>query len=296
MIQILKNTKRGALLLAALSVFGVQASRADDTKSTSQPLITAFSKPSKELKLVFAAPGIVMDVPVKEGDSVTAGQILAKQDDGQDQQDLAKLKLDAASTSEIEYDKADQAVKQVEYQRKQDMAKNNVASAQEVEEAELQVDLDRAKIEVSELQHQIKGFDAEKQAIKVDRMQLRSPIDGKVQQINIHQGEMAAPDPSNREGAIVIVKNDPLWIEAPSMAPAQAQQLKVGQVLQVRYVGEKDFQPAKIIFIAPEANPGSNSQSVRLELPNPTGRDSGLQMEVKLPDNLAAVADSGNNP
>src|ERR1019366_4739443 len=169
-------------------------------------------------------------------------------DDGQDQQDLEKLKADAASTSEIEYDKADMAVKEIQEKRKEGMVKENVASTQELEEAQLQVYLDRAKIEVSELQHKLKGFDAEKQAIKVDRMQLRSPIDGKVQQINIHQGEMAAPDPSNREGAIMIVKNDPLWIEAPSMAPAQAQQLKVCQVLQVRYVGEKDFLPAKIIF------------------------------------------------
>jgi RND family efflux transporter MFP subunit len=295
MIHNLKNKKQWALLLVAASLFGVGITRGDDSKSTGT-LITAFSKPSKELKLVFAVPGIVMEVPVKEGDPVKAGQILAKQDDGQDQQDLSKMKMDAASMSEIEYDKADLAVKEIQEKRKEGMVQDHVASTQELEEAQLQVSLDRAKIEVSELQHQIKGFDAGKQEIKVDRMQLRSPIDGRVQQINIHQGEMASPDPSNREGAIVIVKNDPLWIEAPSMAPAQAQQLKVGQTLQVRYVGEKDFQPAKIIFIAPEANPGSNSQNVRLELPNPSGRDSGLQMEVKLPDNPAAVADSGNNP
>jgi RND family efflux transporter MFP subunit len=289
------KTKKHWVLLLAVAAMGVTSARADD-KSTAPTLITAFSKPSKELKLVFAAPGIVMEVPVKEGDSVKAGQILAKQDDGQDQQDLQKFKMDAASTSEIEYDRADLAVKEIQEKRKEGMVKDHVASTQELEEAQLQVSLDRAKIEVSELQHKIKGFDAMKQEIKVDRMQLRSPIDGRVQQINIHQGEMAAPDPSNREGAIIVVKNDPLWIEAPSMAPAQAQQLKVGQTLQVRYVGEKDFQPAKIIFIAPEANPGSNSQNVRLELPNPSGRDSGLQMEVKLPDTPSAVADSGNTP
>jgi RND family efflux transporter MFP subunit len=296
MIQILKNNKRWAMTLVAMGLCGLGASLGADSKSTGETILTAFSRPSKELKLVFAAPGIVLDVPVQEGDLVKAGQILAKQDDEQDQQDLAKLQLDAASMSEIIYDKADMAVKEIQYTRKQQMFRDNVASAQEVEEAKLGVDLDRAKIEVSQVQHQVKGFDAGKQAIKVNRMQLRSPIDGRVQQINIHQGEMASPDPSNREGAIVVVKNDPIWIEVPTMELSQAQQLKLGQVLQARYVGEKDWQPAKIIFIAPEADARSDTQNVRLEMPNPSGRDSGLLMQVKLPENLAAAAVSENNP
>jgi hypothetical protein len=71
---------------------------------------------------------------------------------------------------------------------------------------------------------------------------------------------------------------------------AQALQLQLQQALKVRFEGEKDWRDAKIIFFAPEADAASNTQMVRLELPNPTGQWSGRHAEVKLPDNVAQVA------
>jgi hypothetical protein len=46
-----------------------------------------------------------------------------------------------------------------------------------------------------------------------------------------------------------------------------------------------DNQPvkmARIIYHTPVADPGSDTQLVRLEMPNPTGR-SGLQVSVEVP-------------
>lgn len=281
--------RRGSILamVAAAGMFLASPSFAGDS---SPVIVTGQTKPSQEVRLAFAAPGIVTDVPVKEGDHVKAGQLLAKQDDRQDRAELEKMKLDAAATYDIDYSKLDKKVKEVQLKRKQQMLAQHVASASEVEEAQLAVDLDQARIDQAQLDHAKKGFDVTKQQVRVEQMQLLSPVDGVVQTLNVHPGEMA--DPQNREGAMVVVKNDPLWVEV-HLPTSQSQQLHVGEAMQVRYAGDKDWQAGKINFIRPQADAASDTQEVRVEVPNPTGRDSGLQMQVKLPDNITAVA-AGN--
>jgi hypothetical protein len=64
-------------------------------------------------------------------------------------------------------------------------------------------------------------------------------------------------------------------------------QLKMDQVLEVKYPQEKDWQKAKIIYFAPEADPGGQTRMFRLELANANNVASGQQVSVKLPDNVA---------
>jgi len=251
------------------------------------PTAPAISRPSRESKLSFQVPGVVKDVPVNEGDRVTIGQVLAQQDDREDEQTYKSLKLEADSVAKIDYSTVDRDVKAVQYGRKQRLLKDHNASESEVEEAKLAVDLANTQITLAQLEHDQKGFDARKQEIKLELMKLKSPIDGFVQKINIGSGEMA--DPQNREGAIVVVKNDPLWVEM-NIDTAQAVQLQLQQTLEVRYEGEPQWQKAKIIFFAPHADAASGTELVRLEMPNPTGQRSGLHMQVKLPEKIAAAS------
>jgi multidrug efflux pump subunit AcrA (membrane-fusion protein) len=113
------SSTRRTLCLAALAVFtGVAApalSHADEPKSPD--IVTAITRPSKTAKAAFAAPGIVMDVKVVEGQPVKKGDVLAVQDDRQDESTLESMKLDAASTAEIDYSVIDLGVKKVQYDR-----------------------------------------------------------------------------------------------------------------------------------------------------------------------------------
>ncbi len=254
-------------------------------------IVQGQTKPSEETKLAFPGPGLVLEVIVKEGDVVKKDQVLAKQDDRQDQAALDSMKLEADSTYKVDYSIADEAVKEVQFQRKMKMLSQHVASESEVEEARLAVTLAKTQIDLAKLEHEQKVLDAKKQQFKVDEMQMRSKVDGIVEKLNIHPGEMA--DPQNRDGAIVVVKNDPLWIEV-HLPTFQSQQLQISQPLDVKYADEKDWRPAKIIYIDPQADAASDTQLVRLELANSDGRTSGLQMQVKLPEKIAAVAEGGD--
>ncbi len=280
--------------LAALPVLcGADAPPADPA------IEPAISRPVVEAKLAFPAPGIVADVLVHEGDHVTVGQVLAKQDDAEEQEALASLKLAADSMAEVNYERLDLAQKVVAQKRKQSLFdEGGVASQSELDDANLAVKLASAQVLVAEQKHDTAGHDAKKEQIKIDRMELRSKVDGIVSRVVTHAGEMA--DPSNKDGAIDVVKNDPIWIE---IHPSTDRALKLtkGQELQVRYAtpaGESPapWQPAKIIYFAPQADASSKTELVRLELPNPNGQVTGLAMEVRLPAAAAAVAATPAGP
>ena len=261
----------------------------------------AISRPSDEAKPTFAAPGLVAEVLVKEGDVVKVGQVLSKQDDRIEAVALASAKMDAESTAEIDYEKADVTLKELQYKRKLDLYNEpgHPIALTEVEEAKNALDLARAQVTVAQLHHDQKGMDAQKQGLKVELMQLRSPIDGVVQKINAHAGEMS--DPQSKDGALVVVKNDPLWVEM-NIAAARAEKLSIGQELQVRYKalpGEavNPWMTGKINYFPPHADAASGTELVRLTLANPSGQRSGLAMEVRLPENAATVAtDKGGTP
>ncbi len=248
------------------------------------------------IKATFALPGIVANVSVNEGDHVKAGQIMAKQDDRQDVAELQRIQIEADSTSKIENYVLDQKVKQVQLDRLKKLHdEDHAASPYEVEQAQLDVELAQTQVDLGKLEHEQKKLDALKQKIKVELMQLVSPIDGIVEKRNINPGEMASADPQNHDGSIVVVQNDPLWVEM-NLPTAAARQLQMGQVLPVKYNWETEWNSAKIVFFAPEANAQSDTQLVRLLLPNPSGINSGNHIQVKLPEKAAALAvsDAGN--
>lgn len=269
----------------------VRAAGSDDAVTTEQLIEPAVSRPSEERRLAFYGPGVVAEVHVKEGDPVKEGQVLAKQDDKDELVALEKAKQDAASTAEVDYERLDKKDKEVQLERKLKLFNNGRNAAQsEVDQARLAVQLADAQIKVAEQKRSDAGLDAQRQTIKVDHMQLRSTVDGIVQSVNTHPGEMA--DPQNKEGALVVVKNDPLWVEIHPAAD-KALKLQMGQELQVRYqaaFGSEPFpwQTAKVIYFAPKADAGSKTELVRLELANPSGQKSGLSMEVRLPASVTS--------
>lgn len=234
----------------------------------------------------FEGPGVVAEVMVVEGDIVNAGQPLMRQESRMDEAELEVRKIDAESMVEIEAAQKEFDLRKVQYERK--LGAGDVGySPQEVEEARITMELAKLKIQEANQKKTQAQAVLKRQQTKVDLMKLSSQIDGVVEKISVDSGEMA--DPQKPEGAISVVKNDPLWVEIPLLETWQVAKLKLGQELDVRYTIDPadQWQKAKIIFISPVADSRSASQAVRLELPNPNKRYSGLEMQVKLPAELA---------
>ena len=118
----------------------------------------------------------------------------------------------------------------------------------------------------------------------IDRMKLKSPIDGIVQAVEARVGEMVDP---SKPPVVTIVNNNPLIVEV-NLPTAMSQQLKPRQPMRVSY-DMKDWKQATVTYLAPMADASSGMQTVHLTLPNTEGKSSGLQIFVELPEAVAAA-------
>jgi multidrug resistance efflux pump len=259
---------------------------AADPASTAQPdpaIMVAHTEPSKILAMNFYGPGVIKSVAVKEGDVVKAGQVLMVQDDDIETEELARLKIQADSTARLEYAQADLAVKEKVYERKS-KAEGGVFSQEEIEEAQLDQVHSAKQIDVVKLDDSDNLSKQKQQELKVDKMHLRSPIDGVVVEIKTWEGVMASPDPE--KPVITVVRNNPCYVVVPLLKTWQVAQLSLGQSMQVKYISDNDWQDAKIVYISPVAKAESDTQLIKLELANPQNKATGLPIQVKLPPNI----------
>jgi multidrug efflux pump subunit AcrA (membrane-fusion protein) len=283
---------RRTLPLLALSAamagmaIGVHAADPAEPAASAQPdptIIVAHTEPSKLLSMNFPSPGLIKSVAVKEGDIVKAGQVLMSQDDDIEKEELARLKLQADSSARLEYAQADLDVKTKVYERKS-KAEGGVFSQEEIEEAQLDQVHSAKQIDVVKLDDSDNLSKESQQNLKVEKMHLRSPIDGVVQEIKTWEGVMAAPDPE--KPSITVVRNNPCYVVVPLLKTWQVAQLSLGQSMPVKYPSDSDWQQAKIIYISPVAKAESDTELIKLELANPKNKATGLPIQVKLPANI----------
>lgn len=258
------------------------------TAAPAASVVTGITAPSERLRLALPFGGIVAERKVKAGEVVKKDQVLLALDDRYERKALARLEKEASSTYQVDAAKADLELRQVQLARKEQMLTQRVVGLVEVEEARLQVKIGAIREQLQTQELETKSIERDAQALKVDLMLLKSPIDGEVESIDVGPGEWA--DPQKPAGSVTVVKNDPLWVEV-HLPTRQSQKLDRGTPLMVKYDRDAKATPAKIIFVNPVADAASNTQLVRLELPNPNGKSSGLQVTVELPENVAAVAE-----
>ena len=272
-------------LILACALRPAPAAAADPATPTSNNVIVAITEPCKRLKMAFNGLGVIENVAVKEGDAIKDRQLLMGQDDEIEKLVYDRLKAEADSNARIEAAVADLNVKRKVFERKN--TAGDAYNKAEIEEAELDVTFREKQLEIAKLEAAQNKNKAAEQKAKLDRMKLYSKFDGFVEKIEVWEGEVC--DPS--KPAIIIVKNDPMYVTIRQLKTAQVALLKVGQSLDVRYPGEEQWQAAKIWYISPVADATAGTQLVKLELPNPTNRATGLDIEVKLPDNVAQAGE-----
>jgi RND family efflux transporter MFP subunit len=255
--------------------------------------IGGITQPSERRTFAFEAPGIVSKVLVKDGQPVKSGEVLVQQESRMDQRELEVRRIDAESTVEADSARKEYDLRKVQYERIAERAADGGFTQKEVEEARITMELAQLKIAEAEQKRLQAQAMYERQKLKVELMQIVNQIDGIVEKINVDAGEMA--DPQKPEGALSVVKNDPLWVEVPLLKTWQVARLSLGQELDVRHTLDPSaaWEKARIIYIAPVADARSGTQMVRLELANPGKRSSGLDVEVKLPPELTQDPTAG---
>lgn len=247
-----------------------------------------FTKPSEDIPLDFSAPGLVTEVKVKEGDVVKAGQVLAIQDVSVETANKTMYEIEANSDVEEVYAQKDRDVKEVKFLRMQKLQQQQNATELEVKEAQLEMERAEASVKLARQKRDVARAQANIEEAKIKLKQIKSPVDGVVQKLDTHVGEVAKNE--QNKPAIRVVRNDVLWIDA-HLPAAAVNKLKKGQTLQVRYATEDKWMPAEILYLQPVVRYGSQTRQVRLQLANTDDRPAGLEVFVKLPDGSVAAGD-----
>jgi len=240
--------------------------------------IRAITRPSADTTLSFVEPGRIAIIPFKEGDVVKAGDMLVCQDDAAEQVQLAQLKAQADDATQIRASEASLAQKKVDLERLEKAAASHAATFLEVEHARLDVTIAQLSLELARFEHEQAGRKYEESRIRVDNMRLKSPIDGRIEKIDVEVGESA-----NALAEVVrVVRTDPLWIDAP-VPLAEASGLKTEMTARVQFVEAARTGATvegRVIFVGAVADAASGTLRIRIEVPNKTGRPAGEHVLV----------------
>jgi RND family efflux transporter MFP subunit len=244
---------------------------------SAQGAIRAITRPSADITLSFVQPGRITEIGLAEGDTVTSEQVLAKLDDAAEQVRLAQLKAQAEDRTQIRASEASLAQKEVDLEKLEVAAARDAATQLEVQHARLDVQIAEFSLEMVKLEHEQAMRTYEEQRIRVDNMQLRSPINGRIEKIHVEVGESA----SASEEAVQVVQIDPLWIDVPVPA-ADAIGLNRDAVAKVAFPGASELPPieGRVIFVGAVIDAASTTLRVKVEVPNSRGRPAGEHVLV----------------
>jgi len=276
--------RNAGIAVACVIVLAYGFARADNAAAPGI-LEAGTTKPYTHAKPNVSQYGTVMKMPVVEGQFIKQGDILLQQDDREERAELARLQLEANSNVRVEASDADLKIKQVQLDRAEELFRTHNASRFEVEEAKSKVIAADAQAKIARLELEKAKQEAIRQAAKVDKMTIKSPVTGRVEAIDVTVGDITDP----QKPVMTLVQNDPLKVEF-FLPVGQAARLKMDQVLQVRYPSEDKWMDAVVKFKSPMADAASGKQKIGLEMKNPEGRDSGMEVQVRLPADATASA------
>jgi RND family efflux transporter MFP subunit len=275
--------RSGALMV--LVALGLAAAPSAAQAQSSPGVVPGVTKPYAHARPGVNQFGTVLELPVKEGQEVKKGDVLLRQDDRQELAELKSLQLEASSTARVDAAAADLKIQQNKLDNLLALQKNNSANPVEIADQQSKVIYGKAQLEIAKIELEKAKVAAQKQQFKVDQMTVKSAYDGRIEQIDVEIGDVTDP----QKPVMTIAQNDPLKVEF-FLQTEQAKRLHLGEDLQVRYSDEEKWMPAKVTYKAPIADAASDTQKIGLEMKNVDGRESGMQVMVKLPDDVAKVA------
>jgi RND family efflux transporter MFP subunit len=209
-------------------------------------------------------PGELQNLTVREGDTVRAGQVLARIDPAESDARLRQARQQAAAA------KAQLAIAQRSFDNNRALVTQGFISSTALASSQASLDAAQATYEAAQ-----SGADLAAKALE-DTV-LRAPIAGQISQRLAQPGERVPVDARILE----IVDNRQLELEA-SLNAVDSINVKRGQSAQLSLDGSTQTIPAKVVRINPSAAVGSRAVLVYLALAPDANLRHGLFAQGKL--------------
>ena len=208
--------------------------------------------------------GELQGLTVREGDTVRAGQVLARVDASEYQSRLRQAQ-EQADASKAQVDIA---------QRQHD---NNSVLVKQGFISQTALDTSDASLNAARATYKAALAAVEVTRKTLDDTVLRSPMDGQVAQRLAQPGERVGVDTR----VVEIVDLRRMEMEA-ALAAADSLNVRVGQTAQLQVEGSPEPFDARVVRISPSAQAGSRSVLAYLGIDNPGGLRNGLFAQGQL--------------
>jgi RND family efflux transporter MFP subunit len=174
--------------------------------------------------------GRLQELFVKEGDTVTNGELLAVI---QPQEQRANMAFFTSSqqqtTADLAQAQADLENARLNYERIQGLYSNNVESAQVYDQARTAYQSAGARVESVQKQIQAAGAQMEKAAVQLGHTRISAPVAGIVDTRAALQGEVVNPG----QAIVTLINQDDLWVRA-DVEESYIEEIPLGKKLQVK--------------------------------------------------------------
>ena len=207
--------------------------------------------PARTVQIKAETSGRVVAIGAARGARVAAGGLLVRLDAGERVARLAEARA-ALRQRELEYD-GQQKLRPQGY----------ISDAKLAESLAL---LEKARAGVT------------RAALDVERMQIRAPFSGALQDRSVEVGDYVAPGTP-----VATFVDDRKLAVAGSVAEAQAGDVRVGLAGNAR-LATGQVAAGRLRYVAPVADPATRTFAVELEIPNPQGKlPVGVTADIELP-------------
>lgn len=226
--------------------------------------VKTFIEPYRDIELSATEMGVIAYINVKEGEMVSSGKVLAGLNESVAAASLrtAKRAKDARGrlrSAEVELKRAE-----FRFNKLEELHSRRHATEQEIDRAETELQIAKAKVESVRDELAVKNADYERIAAQLELKRIKSPIDGVVAEVFKDVGEFVS---ANDSVVIRVVQLNPV-IAVFSLPADQARALKQNENVPVRVGASKTSVMAKVEFISPTVDAQTGTVRVKVVISN----------------------------
>ncbi len=242
--------------------------------------VRAVTKPSQDAMMGFTLSTRVVEVLVEGGQQVHQGDLLVQGDDSSDKAEAAFQRARAETELPRKRAEGQAELAKLEYQRQLQAKEKGGANPLDIERARAAEQAARIDYQLAILNEVLAKHQADAAEARVAKLSLRAPFDGVVDVVRVNKGQSVR----DGEPVVRVVAIDPIWIDVPAPTALTIKlDLKTGSPAWVML--QDDVKPriytAKVIEVAPTADPASGTRRVRVEMANKIHLVPGMNAQVR---------------
>ena len=255
---------RARLLAALLAGFSAPLGLLAAAGGARAVTVDCVVEPAQKVKVGSAATGLVSEVLANRGDTVQAGQVVARLDSSVEEANLAIARAQASSTENVEAQRTRVELYRRRVERSSKLAPG-IVTQEKLDQLDADYQVGQRDLQTELLKNRLAGLEQKRAEAMLGLRVIRSPISGLVTEKLLAPGEFVRQETP----VYTLVQLDPLYVEAYIPVSEWGRVTLGGNgIVQLEEPIGNEYQ-AKVTVVDHVFDAASGTFGIRLEMPNP---------------------------